>query len=725
MFDADRPIVSSQQDRLGRSVFAKYLARCMLDHASPESLVIGLHGGWGSGKTSLINLVLEELRYASNNMFDDEKPIILNFSPWSYSGQGQLIYGFFRRLSSELRRFEYLDNAEEIIHLLELYVSFFTHQPIPKSMRLKRRLLSQIQKPLGGKQEAYAWESGRDPTLVKMELNELLKNQKHKIIIIIDNISRIEPGEINQILQIVKSMGDYFNTIFLLAFDKVQVLNAIDQVHPGEGDEYLEKLVQLPFEVPPISKQDIENLLLDKLLRVIEWVPEQTWDNTYWADIYYSTLKYFFLSCRDVTRYTNTLSFSYQYVRDVVNPVDFFALTAIEIFSPELFYGLRENKDLFTDLLDNVYAFDEEQIKKDKVRCDEIIQRCESMPKDVLQKLLMHLFPRLRSMYEPNVPYYHSAQLARKNKRVCNPDTFDVYFRLSIPSGYMDESELEALLSVANQAESFDQALSRLNQDDRIVKFLDLLDSTAVDKIPKKNVQHVINALIDCADLFPEGQTTPLSFNSDMRVHRICHQLLRLFSETSERFAILHEAISKATKSLHIIVRELTIQGQEHIESEDTFLPMTHRDLTGEQLQELQQLAVEKIQYWAQNGRLAEHPKLLPILSAWKAWGNEEACRDYVLAMIQDEKGLLAFLGATLALPVEQTMTKLAKNPAWIESLNNITYFVPTEAIDPAAKAIFEGDGFEQLREKEQLAVLLFLDLTNAKTTKLIPKTNV
>jgi predicted KAP-like P-loop ATPase len=235
----------------------------------------------------------------------------------------------------------------------------------------------------------------------------------------------------------------------------------------------------------------------------------------------------------------------------------------------------------------------------------------------------------------------------------------------------------------------------------------------------------VINALIDCADLFPEGQTTPLSFNSDMRVHRICHQLLRLFSETSERFAILHEAISKATKSLHIIVRELTIQGQEHIESEDTFLPMTHRDLTGEQLQELQQLAVEKIQYWAQNGRLAEHPKLLPILSAWKAWGNEEACRDYVLAMIQDEKGLLAFLGATLALPVEQTMTKLAKNPAWIESLNNITYFVPTEAIEPAAKAIFEGDGFEQLREKEQLAVLLFLDLTNAKTTKLIPKTNV
>ncbi|MDR3478814.1 MAG: P-loop NTPase fold protein [Gammaproteobacteria bacterium] len=723
MFDADRPITNSQQDRLGRAVFAKYLARCMLDHNTPESLVIGLHGGWGSGKTSLINLILEELRYASNNMFDDEKPIILNFSPWSYSGQGQLIYGFFRRLSSELRRAPYLDNAEEIIHLLELYVSFFTHQPIPKSMRLKRRLLSQIQKPLSGKQEAYAWESGRDPTLVKMELNELLKNQKHKIIIIIDNISRIEPGEINQILQIVKSMGDYFNTIYLLAFDKVQVLDAIDQMHPGEGGEYLEKLVQLPFEVPPISKQDIENLLLDKLLHVIELVPEDTWDNTYWADIYYSTLKYFFQSCRDVTRYTNTLSFSYQYVKDVVNPVDFFALTAIEIFAPELFYGLRENKDLFTDLLDNVYAFDEEQIKKDKLRVDEIILHCQSIPADILQKLLMHLFPRLRSMYEPNTPYYHSASLARKNKRVCNPDAFDVYFRLSIPSGYMDESELETILMQANSANSFDQTLSRLNQDDRIVKFLDLMDSAVTEKIPQKNIQHVINALIDCADLFPEGKTTLLSFDSDMRVHRICHQLLRTFSKTEERFAILQEAITKATKSLHIIVRELMIQGQEHIESEDTFLPASHRDLSGEQLMALRNLAVEKIQYWAHNGRLAEHPKLLPILYAWKAWGSEDECREYIMKMIQDEKGLLAFLGATLQLPVEQVMTKLAKNPDWIESLNNITYFIPTDDVLPAAKAIFEGDGFEQLREKEQVAVLMFLDLTNAKTTKLIPKT--
>ena len=137
MFDADRPILTSEQDRLGRALFGKYLARCILDHKNSESLVIGLYGVSGSGKTSIINLTLEELRYASNNMFDVEKPIILNFSPWSYSGQGELIYSFFRRLSAEMRAAPYFENAEKIIHLMELYISFFTHKPVPKALRPK------------------------------------------------------------------------------------------------------------------------------------------------------------------------------------------------------------------------------------------------------------------------------------------------------------------------------------------------------------------------------------------------------------------------------------------------------------------------------------------------------------------------------------------------------------------------------------------------------------
>src|SRR3990167_11505398 len=200
MFDADRPIVTHLQDRLNRSTFAQYLARCMLDQNDPHSMVIGLHGGWGSGKTSLINLVTEELNFASSNMLDDEKPIILNFSPWSYSGQNELVYNFFRRLSSSMRNATFLEKSDRIIYLLELYVSFFTHKPVPKQLSTGQQ--ASLSEFLFHKQEVIAgWESGRDLTLVKAELNDLLGQQKHKIIIIIDNISRLYDDEIKLIFQ--------------------------------------------------------------------------------------------------------------------------------------------------------------------------------------------------------------------------------------------------------------------------------------------------------------------------------------------------------------------------------------------------------------------------------------------------------------------------------------------------------------------------------------------
>lgn len=725
MFDADRPIQKSEQDRLGRTVFAKSLARCILDHKNTESLVIGLNGSWGSGKTSIINLTLEELHFASSNMFDDERPIILNFSPWSYSGQDQLIYSFFRRLSSEMRQADYFENSNKIIHLLELYVSFFTHKPVPKVLRPNHVWLTRFLRPQRTAEETYGWESGRDLTMIKAELNELLKKQKHKLIIFIDNIPRLVDREINQIFQIVKSMGDYANTVYVLALDKAHVIGAMNRLHGTGGAEYLEKLIQLPFQIPDISKQDLEMILLDRLKTLLAVMPEDSWDRDYWADIYYSTIKYFFENCRDITRYVNTLSFGFSWVRDLVNPVDFFAITAIEVFEPAVYYGIRDNKDLFTDLAESVYDFDTEKLAEDKLRCDEILNRAENLPRDLLQQLLIRLFPRLRSMYEPKMTFYHSEALARKNKRICTLDVFDIYFRLSIPSGAISAAEMNAILALAADEGGFALALMRLNKDERIPQFLDLLDSLTAYKIATKNVPHVISALMDSADLFPEGDSSILSCNTAMRIHRIFQQLMQRFASNKERLMIFSEAIKKATNSIYILVHEIKEQQKEHLENEDTYVPLEQRLFSPEQLNTLQKLTVTKILSWAEIGRLAEHPKFLALLQAWKTWGDEEECKQYVATITQDDRSLLAFLCAALKEPIEQTITKLEPNPAWREYLKNIDDFISRDALVPHAKQMFEAVSFDKLREKEQVALLIFLDLVKPDTVKIIPKTTV
>ncbi len=725
MFDADRPIQKSEQDRLGRSTFAKYLARCILDHKNPESLVIGLYGGWGCGKTSVINLMLEELRYGATNMFDDERPIILNFSPWSYSGQNQLLYSFFRRLSSELRNSPFLENADKIIHLLELYVSFFTHQPVPKSLRPKHHFLTRLFYPQQTREETFGWEAGRDLTLVKAELNELLRQQKHKIIIIIDNIARIDEKEINQIFQIVKSIGDYANTIYLLAMDKEIVIRSIEKIYGEGGQDYLEKVVQLPFEIPAISKQDIENILLDRLQKIVSLMPEDLWDKEYWADVYYSTLKHIFENCRDITRYVNTLSFSYSRVKDIVNPVDFFAITALEVFEPAVYKGIRDNKDLFTDLMENVYEFNQEKLVEDKTRVDEILQRSEKISRAFMLPLCIRLFPRLRSIYQTDLVFFHSESLARKFHRICSPDVFDVYFRLSLPTGSISSAEMKALLSLSKDEEGFALELLRINQDERIPQFLDTFDQLLINQIEPENIAHVVSALIDSADLFPEGIGTLIQFDTADRIHRILHLLLRRLETSDARFHVLQKAIQKAIHSVYIIVHEIRLQEQTHLASEDTFIPLEQRDVTPEQLEALKESAVQRILYWASIGRLQEHPKLLPLLNAWREWGDEEACKRFVGQITMEDPSLLAFLLATLKYPIDQAMTKLEKNSSWEESLTNIENFISVRILEPHVKMLFEEAGFEKLGEREQLAILIFLDLIHAKTVKVIPKTTV
>jgi len=59
----------------------------------------------------------------------------------------------------------------------------------------------------------------------------------------------------------------------------------LKKVQEGSGAEYLEKVVQIPFEIPLISKQEVERLLFSQLDELIKDIPENKWDQTYWGNI--------------------------------------------------------------------------------------------------------------------------------------------------------------------------------------------------------------------------------------------------------------------------------------------------------------------------------------------------------------------------------------------------------------------------------------------------------
>jgi predicted KAP-like P-loop ATPase len=436
MFKPDQPIESSKDDILGRASFAQALGDAILSYKEKDSIVIGLFGAWGSGKTSIINMALEHIELISKDKSDDEKPIIVRFNPWNYSDQNQLITQFFRELSTVLSGHYYPSDGKEIGEKLQIFAEIvvpFTLIPMIGSFA---KIFSDTAKSAGSTIESLSDLKANDLETIKKEINDLLDIQNHKIVVVIDDIDRLNNTEIRQMFQLVKSLGDFKNTIYLLAFDKKVVINALENVQEGFGLEYLEKVVQIPFEVPLISNHEVELLLNSELTKLTKDVPKNKWDLSYWNSIYQSGFKDFFRNIRDVRRYLNTLQFSFELVKNEVNVADFFAITAIQVFVPDVYYGIRDNKDLFTGVY-SILGYDKTDVIKeqDRKRCDEIISRGKVLPAEVLKDLLIKLFPQLESVY--GTTQYLERELSnwRKDSRICSPDIFDIFFTLSIPKG--------------------------------------------------------------------------------------------------------------------------------------------------------------------------------------------------------------------------------------------------------------------------------------------------
>ena len=111
MICTDLPIKKSSEDILNRMPFAQSIAKAMLSQESQSSFSIGLYGEWGSGKTSLLNMVVEAVESS------DEKAVVLNFNPWLCSDAKQLVSQFFKQLSAAIKLKRPKD--EKILETLE------------------------------------------------------------------------------------------------------------------------------------------------------------------------------------------------------------------------------------------------------------------------------------------------------------------------------------------------------------------------------------------------------------------------------------------------------------------------------------------------------------------------------------------------------------------------------------------------------------------------------
>jgi predicted KAP-like P-loop ATPase len=233
----DRPIACAKEDRLGRKGFAQALATHLLRTPADDSAVFALYGAWGSGKTSILNLVEGELS-KEGELSQNKTLTVLRFNPWLFSGTDQLVSGFFRELAAQLseRKHETFQKVAEIFAGMGEVFSVVSAVPGVGGWAK----VAEVAAKGASMAAAYQGNAFKSLESQRKRLIDALQKIEGRVIVLIDDIDRLRHEEIRDIVRLVRLVADLPRTVYLLAFDRVRVVQALSESGQS-GQDYLKK----------------------------------------------------------------------------------------------------------------------------------------------------------------------------------------------------------------------------------------------------------------------------------------------------------------------------------------------------------------------------------------------------------------------------------------------------------------------------------------------------
>lgn len=430
----DVAITSINQDILGVKRFIEHLAGSITNLTFEESYVFGLCGEWGQGKTSVLNLMREHFE----NNEPKEKYIIVNFSPWHYSDEQRIVNAFYK----EIRKAASIDSLP-----LSRLVGKYGRLLLPKSWWCE--LLFSF---LPGE------ESIKE---LKDEIGNKLAADGKYLIIIIDDLDRLNPDELLEMLMLVRNNADFNRTRYILSYDPVQIRKILRRNRVSQ--DFVEKIVQREVKLPEIYKDKIFEVLSIELSRIIDKtkIPDSAmliitkkWDN-----IFHHYLAPFITNVRDLKRMSAIIESTLPQLKDEVNIQDMILMLALGYACPQLHEDVWDNPACYVETeWDNANYFrypGHFDLKKDKKQ-EAVVEHLKPLFQTIsfdkrgsIERLLKELFPKIENALE-NRQYTknpNESSIARNDQRIYHPDVFIKYFIFKVPPDHISDAELDALIT--------------------------------------------------------------------------------------------------------------------------------------------------------------------------------------------------------------------------------------------------------------------------------------
>ena len=616
---ADLPIEQPAQDLYGIDPFVRSLARSLRGMKSPQGIVIGVNGPWGSGKSSAINLLRHHLAEAVEN----EDVEVVTFNPWWFRGEEALVLAFFRELYTATKP-ALGDRAKKSLAKLGARLLKAGSVVSPAADALGASGVGSI---AAG---AMSWlsdmiEDGESVEDLHKQLSTALAGQTKRFMVIIDDIDRLAPDEALAMFRLVKSVGRLPNVIYILAFDRLLAEKVVAERFPSEGPHYLEKIVQASFELPMPLVEDLHAQIQNLIFSIS---PPDDESIIHVMNLFHAVLTPEIKTPRDVVRFGNAFTVTWPAVAGDVDLGDFIALEALRLFQPALHKAIRENPSILCGSAQMAYR---PQVTGDEL--DAILLSSVSN-KAHYRQALMRLFPKLQSIWANT---YHSNSEALKHRRASSSEHFATYFRFGPTDDIASKADVTALLGAATDPDAFKRQLrgalakNRRNGGTRAAPLLDALSIYGAT-VPIEDVQTLLAALFELGDELNAEADDGKGFSgasNDLRMHWAMRALLFDRTTLKQRSAILMHAAKSAS---------LSWLGSLAVSAWNDYHPREGREpepedkclTTAKDADKLATMAVSAIERAAASGALIEHRNLARLLYIWRDFKQDDG--DAVLA---------------------------------------------------------------------------------------------
>lgn len=438
---ADQPITSKSEDQFNRAPFATRIAETLATRTDPSSIVIGLYGPWGDGKTSVLEMMQEELK-------THDQIIVVRFNPWHFQTEDLLLRGFFATLADAMGR-SLPSIKEKAGSLLQKYGSVLS------LASLSIAGVVQISPGEAAKGLGDAMSNvGLDDLRSRIEC--MLGEAKKRLVILIDDIDRLDRDETHAVFKLVKLSASFRHTAYVLAFDDAVVSAALGERYgaggAAAGRAFLEKIIQVPLHLPPVDENSLRRLTLEGVSNALNHAgitltqPQVDAFVRHFDDALLPQVK----TPRRAKLLSNALLFALPILRGEVNPSELMLIEGIRVIYPELYAAIRDNPSIF---LQGEGETRRNQRQEAVSRIDTLIQQAMPTLSDdecavVRSRLLEPLFPRIASTG------YGSEweSIWAGEQKLCSTQYFKRYFTYSIPVGDIPDSDVAALCEGAPQA---------------------------------------------------------------------------------------------------------------------------------------------------------------------------------------------------------------------------------------------------------------------------------